>query len=513
MAGPSKEVPDGVSNVLLVILDGFGLAVDPSVSAIDKADKPFIDSLFKNNPHSRLSASGENVGLPEGQFGNSEVGHLNIGAGRIVWQELSRINKAIKDLSFFRNEVLLDAIQKARKKNKIHLMGLFSDGGVHSHNSHLYALLDLCKKNGIEDVFVHAFTDGRDTSPTGGIKYARQFEKKALEIGVGKLASVVGRYYAMDRDNRWERTKRAYDLLVNGVGNKFDSFEAAFTESYDAATTDEFIEPALLDDSPRSRIEKDDVVIFYNIRGDRARQISRALNNFEFDAFEIEELNLHYTTFTSYDKTFDFAHVVYPPQSLENTMGEWLSKKGLKQFRIAETEKYPHVTYFFNGGIEIPNEGEDRIVIPSPKVATYDLQPEMSAAEVADTLCEKLQSEEYQFVVVNFANPDMVGHTGVMEAAVKAIETVDRQLEKVMEVAGKHGYRILIIADHGNADCMIKEDGSPHTAHTTALVPAIIVNYPHDIKMNDGILADVSPTILKLMNMEQPDEMTGHPLF
>lgn len=513
MAGPAREGPLEYSKALLVVLDGYGLAVDPSVSAIDKADTPFIDSLFKSNPHSKLSASGENVGLPDGQFGNSEVGHLNIGAGRIVWQELSRINKEIKDLSFFRNKVLLEAIEKAKFKNKIHIMGLFSDGGVHSHNSHLYALLDLCKKQGIENVFVHAFTDGRDTSPNGGIKYAREFEEKALEMGAGKLASIIGRYYAMDRDNRWERTQKAYDLLVHGKGNKYNSAEEAFTESYDSGVTDEFINPVLLDASPASRIEKDDVVIFYNIRGDRARQISRALNLFEFDAFSAEELDLHYVTFTSYDKTFDFAHVLFPPQVLENTMGEWLSRKGFKQFRIAETEKYPHVTYFFNGGVEIPNTGEDRMMIPSPKVATYDLQPEMSAEGVADTLCEKLKTEIYPFVVVNFANPDMVGHTGVMEAAIKAVETVDAQLKKVMETAIAHDYEVLVIADHGNADCMIKEDGSPHTAHTTALVPAILVNHPEDVKMNDGILADVAPTLLKMMRIEQPKEMTGKALF
>lgn len=501
------------SKALLVILDGFGLAEDPSVSAVDQADTPFIDSLFQNNPHSKLSASGENVGLPDGQFGNSEVGHLNIGAGRIVWQELSRINKAIKDGSFFKNEELLTAAEKAKSQNKIHLMGLFSDGGVHSHNEHLFALLELCKNHGIDNVNVHAFTDGRDTSPQGGIEYAREFEAKAKEIGVGKLASVVGRYYAMDRDNRWERIKLAYDLLVHGKGEKFNSAEEAFQATYKNDVTDEFIKPVLLDGSPESRIQKGDVVIFYNIRGDRARQISRALNEKGFDEFDVEKLDLHYTTFTSYDKTFEFAHVAYPPQDLKNTMGEWISKQGLKQFRIAETEKYPHVTYFFNGGVETPNEGEDRIVIPSPKVATYDLQPEMSAEKVADTLIEKLSSEEYQFIVLNFANPDMVGHTGVMEAAIKAVETVDKQLKRVIETANAHGYRSLIIADHGNADCMIKEDGSPHTAHTTALVPAIVVNYPENITLRDGILADVSPTILKLMGLEKPEEMTGSSLF
>jgi len=501
------------SKALLVILDGFGLAKDPTVSAVDQADKPFIDSLFESCPHSKLSASGENVGLPDGQFGNSEVGHLNIGAGRIVWQELSRINKAIKDGSFFENEELLKAINKAKPKNKIHLMGLFSDGGVHSHNEHLFALLELCKKHGIDNVNVHAFTDGRDTNPDGGINYAKEFESKAEEIGVGKLASIVGRYYAMDRDNRWERIKLAYDLLVHGEGEKFDSAEEAFKASYDAGITDEFIKPILLDNSPSSRIEKGDVVIYYNIRGDRARQISRALNEDNFSEFDVENLDLHYTTFTSYDGTFEFAHVAYPPQELTNTIGEWVSGKGLKQFRIAETEKYPHVTYFFNGGVETPNKGEDRTVIPSPKVATYDLQPEMNAEQVADALCENLAKEEYQFAVLNFANPDMVGHTGDMKAAIKAVETIDTQLKRVIETANKHGYRSLIIADHGNADCMIKEDGSPHTAHTTALVPAIVVNHPDDITLHDGILADVSPTLLKLMGVEQPKEMTGKPLF
>ncbi|MDR9416951.1 MAG: 2,3-bisphosphoglycerate-independent phosphoglycerate mutase [Gracilimonas sp.] len=506
-------MPNPESKALLVILDGFGLAEDPSVSAVDKANTPYIDSLFQNNPHSRLSASGEDVGLPEGQFGNSEVGHLNIGAGRIVWQELSRINKAIQDGSFYENNELLKAVEKAKAKNKIHIMGLFSDGGVHSHNEHLFALLELCKKHGIEHVNVHAFTDGRDTSPQGGIEYAREFEHKANEIGVGKLASIIGRYYAMDRDNRWERIKLAYDMLVHGVGEKFNSAAEAFQISYKNDVTDEFIKPIVIDESPNSRIEKDDVVLFYNIRGDRARQISRALNENGFKEFDVEDLQLHYTTFTSYDKTFDFAHVAYPPQELKNTMGEWVSKHGLKQFRIAETEKYPHVTYFFNGGVETPNEGEDRIVIPSPKVATYDLQPEMSANEVADTLIEQLSSEKYHFVVLNFANPDMVGHTGIMEAAIKAVETVDHQLKRVMETANKHGYRTLIIADHGNADQMIKEDGSPHTAHTTSFVPAIVVNYPKEITLKDGILADVSPTLLKLIGLEKPEEMKGSSLI
>lgn len=504
---------DPKSKALLVILDGFGLAVNPAVSAIEKADKPFIDSLFQNNPHSKLLASGEHVGLPDGQFGNSEVGHLNIGAGRIVWQELSRINKAIRDGDFYENEVLLDAVKQAKKKNKIHLMGLFSDGGVHSQNEHLFALLKLCKKHGIDNVYVHAFTDGRDTSPTGGTEYVKEFEQQAEEIGVGKLASVVGRYYAMDRDNRWERIELAYDLLVNSKGEKFNSAEEGLEQSYDNDVTDEFIKPILLDDSPESRIEKDDSVIFYNIRGDRARQISRALNEEGFSEFDVKNLNLNYTTFTSYDETFEFARVAYPPQVLENTLGEWVSKQGFKQFRIAETEKYPHVTYFFNGGVETPNEGEDRIVIPSPKVATYDLKPEMSAEEVADTLCQKLANDDYKLAVLNFANPDMVGHTGSMEAAVKAVEAVDTQLKKVIETANAHGYTSLIIADHGNADCMVKEDGSPHTAHTTAAVPAILVNSAKEVELHDGILADVAPTLLKMAGLEQPGEMTGKPLY
>ncbi len=501
------------SKALLVILDGFGIAVDPSVSAIDKAHKPFYNSLLEKNPNSHLSASGEDVGLPGGQFGNSEVGHLNIGAGRIVWQALSRINKDIREGGFFQNPELLYGIEQAKKKGKIHIMGLFSDGGVHSHNNHLFALLKLCKQHGLENVFVHAFTDGRDTAPDSGKGYAEEFSKQAEQIGIGELASIVGRYYAMDRDNRWERVKLAYDLLVYGKGAPFNSASEAFDASYKDEITDEFIKPVLLNDSQESRIEPGDTVIFYNIRGDRAREISRALNEDGFKEFDVEDLKLTYINFTSYDATFDFARVAYPPQELTNTLGEWVSKHNLHQFRIAETEKYPHVTYFFNGGEETPNEGEDRLVIPSPKVATYDLKPEMSAPEVGDALVERLESEKYDLVILNFANPDMVGHTGDMDAAIKAVEAVDIQLKRVIETASSRGYRSLIIADHGNSDQMIKADGSPHTAHTTALVPAIIVNYDEPITMNPGILADVAPTLLKLMGITQPEEMTGSPLF
>ncbi len=501
------------SKALLVILDGFGIAVDPSVSAIDKAHNPFYNSLLEKYPNSHLSASGEDVGLPEGQFGNSEVGHLNIGAGRIVWQALSRINKDIREGGFFQNPELLFGIERAKKKDKIHIMGLFSDGGVHSHNDHLFALLKLCKQHGLDKVFVHAFTDGRDTAPDSGKRYAEEFNAQAEEIGVGELASIVGRYYAMDRDNRWERVQLAYDLLVNGTGTTFGSAAEAFDASYSNEVTDEFINPVLLNNSQKSRIEPDDTVIFYNIRGDRAREISRALNEDGFNEFEVQKLDLTYINFTSYDATFDFARVAYPPQELRNTLGEWVSKHNLNQFRIAETEKYPHVTYFFNGGEETPNNGEDRLVIPSPKVATYDLQPEMSAPEVGDALVERLASEKYDLVILNFANPDMVGHTGDMEAAVKAVEAVDIQLKRVIETASSHGYQSLIIADHGNSDQMIKADGSPHTAHTTALVPAILVNHDGPSQMHPGILADVAPTLLKLMGLSQPEEMTGAPLF
>lgn len=502
------------SKALLVILDGFGLAENPDVSAIDKAEKPFIDSLFTEHPHSRLTASGQKVGLPEGQFGNSEVGHLNIGAGRIVPQELTRINTSIKDGSFFKNEVLTTAFDRAKENGRIHIMGLFSDGGVHSDNEHLFALLKFANEKGIDDTFVHAFTDGRDTSPHGGINYVKEFEERAMKIGSGEIASIIGRYYAMDRDNRWKRTNLAYDLLVRGKGEQYDSPQKALQASYNDNVTDEFVKPKLIDPAPESRIQKNDVVIFYNIRGDRARQITRALTEDSFDEFDVESnLNLHYTTFTSYDDTFGNVHVAYPPLKLNNTLGEVVSKHHLQQLRIAETEKYPHVTYFFNGGEETPFEGESRILIPSPKVATYDLQPEMSAKEVTDALCDQIITGKHHLCILNYANPDMVGHTGDMEATIKAVETIDQQLKRTVETALEHDCKILIIADHGNADCMINEDGSPHTAHTSAKVPALIINEPEAQNMHDGILADVAPTLLKFMGIEQPEDMTGTPLY
>lgn len=502
-----------MSRALLAILDGYGHAENPDISAIDQARTPFIDSLFEQNPHSRLSASGMDVGLPDGQFGNSEVGHLNIGAGRIVWQELTRVNKAIDDGSFFDNEVLVDAVSKAKAKGKIHLMGLFSDGGVHSHINHLYALLRLCKQHGLENVWVHALTDGRDTSPHGGIEYVKQFETKASEIGTGKIASVLGRYYAMDRDRRWERTQKAYDLLVYGKGEQFPDAAEAITHSYEQKVTDEFILPCKTDGSPDSRIEPGDVLIYFNIRGDRARQISSALCDPEFGEFPAKKHDLHYATFTQYDKIFTWANVAFPPLSMNNTLGEYVASKGLKQLRMAETEKYPHVTYFFNGGVEEPNEGENRVMIPSPKVATYDLQPEMSAPEVTRKMTEALATESYDLVILNFANPDMVGHTGDFDATVKAVETIDQCLKEVLETATAHDYRSIVIADHGNADRMKQPDGSPHTAHTDAPVPFIVVNYPVDGRVQDGILADVAPSLLKILELPQPEEMTGKALF
>lgn len=501
------------SKALLVILDGYGISEEPEVSAIEKANKPFIDSLFKKYPHAELSASGESVGLPEGQFGNSEVGHLNIGAGRVVWQELSRINQAIEDGSFYENEALTSAFERATDKGRIHIMGLFSDGGVHSHNKHLFALLRMSKKYNLDKTYVHAFTDGRDTSPHGGLEYCREFQKEAKEIGTGTLASIVGRYFAMDRDNRWERTEKAYRLLVHGKGKEYEDPESVFENSYENNTTDEFLEPHLLKTDDDSRIRKGDSVIFYNFRGDRMRQLTKAFLRFDEVEFETEDLGLQIASFTSYDEQFsDHIHVAYPPADLKNTLGEYISKQGLKQLRIAETEKYPHVTYFFNGGVEEPNKNEERIMVPSPKVATYDLQPEMSAPEVTNKLCAALESEKYHLAILNFANPDMVGHTGVMDAVIQAIETIDHQLKRVVETATAHSYKVLIIADHGNSDRMVEPDGSPHTAHTTAPVPVLLIG-EDERELHSGILADVAPTLLKMMNLDQPGEMSGKPLY
>ena len=503
---------ENATKAMLVILDGFGIAKDPRVSAVDQANLPYYRSLLSDMPHTQLSASGEDVGLPENQFGNSEVGHLNIGAGRIVWQALSRINKDIREGGFFTNPALLDTVQEAKKRGYLHVMGLFSDGGVHSHINHLYALLSLAKREGLEEVYVHAFTDGRDTSPRSGLTYLEEFQQKASQIGIGKVVSIVGRYFAMDRDNRWERVKKAYDLLTIGKGSVTDNAIEAMQASYSAGVSDEFIEPICVGNPNHGRIVQDDAVLFFNIRGDRAREITRAFTQKGFNEFATHISNLHYTCFTSYDATFENVTVAYPPQNLVNTLGQWVSKNAKKQFRIAETEKYPHVTYFFNGGIEEPNDGEFRKVIPSPKVATYDLQPEMSAPEVAETLVSALQENRYDLVVLNFANPDMVGHTGNMQAAIQAVEAVDKELEKVVTTATEMGYKTLIIADHGNADQMTKEDGSPHTAHTTSLVPAIVVGLGNKT-LRQGKLADVAPTLLKMMGLDKPNEMTGSALY
>lgn len=498
---------------LLIILDGLGISENPEVSAVDQAKKPYYDSLLTKYPNARLSASGTDVGLPDGQFGNSEVGHLNIGAGRIVWQELTRVNKSIDDKKFFENPVLTEAFNKASKNGRIHFMGLLSDGGVHSYNTHLYALLEMAKKKGIDNAYIHAFTDGRDTSPNGGLEYCRELQKKINSIGVGEISSIIGRYFAMDRDNRWERTDKALRLLTNGTGTFTENSDKVFETSYAEGVTDEFIEPHLLSDE-NSRIRENDVVIFFNIRGDRARQITKALLNLDDAPVQSGLKNLHYVTFTAYDETFDdHVHVTYPPFRLKNTLGEFIAENGLKQLRIAETEKYPHVTYFFNGGEETPNKGEDRIMVPSPKVATYDLKPEMSAEEVADKLIENLDKENHQLAIVNFANPDMVGHTGDMDATIRAIEFVDLQLSRVVKAAKAHKYNTVIIADHGNADCMIQKDGSAHTAHTTAEVPVIVIGNKPISTVKNGILADVSPTLLKLMGLDAPEEMTGSPLF
>lgn len=503
-----------MSKAFLVILDGYGIAANTKVSAIEKAVKPTLDAVFNNNPTTQLIASGEEVGLPKGQFGNSEVGHLNIGSGRIVWQDISRINKEIRDKEFFENPVLKEAAEKARKSGKLHLMGLVSDGGVHSHINHIFALLDFAKQESIPNVYIHAFTDGRDTDPKSGKGFVQQVADYATKIGVGSVASIIGRYYAMDRDNRWERVQRAYDLLISGKGTSYSSVKEAFDSNYASGKTDEFLEPSVIDSNPESRIGKDDVVLFFNYRSDRARELSRALTQNDFNGFPRQGLlGLHYICFTQYDATFKDVEIAFSPQSFKNVLGKVVSDAGLKQLRIAETEKYPHVTFFFNGGEETPFPGEERILIPSPKVATYDLQPEMSAPELGVELQKAIESEKFDLIILNFANPDMVGHTGDIFAAAKAIEAVDKELSHIIPAAIKVGYQILMIADHGNADCMINPDGSPNTAHTTQPVPCALINRAGNPPLHAGILADVAPTLLKLLGLNQPIEMTGKPLF
>jgi len=502
--------------VLLIIMDGWGHGVHPASDAIYRANVPFVRSLYTKYPHSELTTCGEAVGLPDGQMGNSEVGHMNIGAGRIVYQELLRINKAIEKHELHKNQALLDAMNVAKENGKVlHLIGLVSDGGVHSHIEHLKALCDIAKENGLKKVYVHAFTDGRDTDPKSGYRFLDDLQKH-LESSVGDLVSVIGRYYAMDRDNRWQRVKLAYDLLAHGEGKKTKDILKAVQESYHENVTDEFIKPIVKTDdagNPLGTIKENDVVICFNFRTDRCREITKALTQQEFPEFNMKPLPLYYVTMTIYDHTFKNVKNIFSNDDLNKTLGQVLAEKNLSQIRIAETEKYPHVTFFFNGGREKPFDGEHRFMVPSPKVATYDLQPEMSALQVKDLLLEKMKELQPNFICVNFANPDMVGHSGVMSAVVKAVETVDGCVKEVVTAAIELGYSILLTADHGNADYLINEDGSPNTAHTMNPVPLFFMDNELHPKLKDGKLADLAPTILTLMGIEIPKEMDGEVLI
>ena len=500
--------------VILLILDGWGFAPDPKVSAVDLAKTPFIDSLYEKYHNSELLTDGENVGLPNGQMGNSEVGHMNLGAGRIVYQDLAKISKAVKEKTLEKEATLIAALEHAEKNNKnIHLVGLLSDGGVHSHIEHLEGLIDIAAAYKPKGIFLHAFTDGRDVDPKSGLGFIGRIEKK-LEENRGKLATVIGRYFAMDRDQRWERVKKTYDLLINGNGKLSHDIQKDIEESYHSGVTDEFIEPLVAVDEnsqPIAKISNDDVLIFFNFRTDRGRQLTQALSQKSFPEYKMEPLNLHYVTLTNYDKTFKNIKVVFEKDNLQDTLGETLSKAGKTQIRIAETEKYPHVTFFFNGGREVPFEGEERLLCPSPKVATYDLQPEMSAFDIRDSIIPKINEAKTDFICLNFANPDMVGHTGDINAAIKACETVDQCAGEIITAALEQEYSIIVIADHGNCETMVNADGSPNTAHTTNPVPLILVeNEPTPI--SKGVLGDVAPTILKLMQINIPEAMTGKAL-
>ena len=498
--------------VLLCIMDGFGKNDSSYGNAIDSAKTPALDKIMKENPMTYIGASGMDVGLPDGQMGNSEVGHTNIGAGRVVYQELTRITKSISDGDFFKNEALLGAIENCKKNGSaLHLMGLLSDGGVHSHNTHLYGLLELAKRSGLEEVYVHCFMDGRDVPPTSGKDFVVELYNKCSEIGVGKIATIIGRYYAMDRDNRWERVVKAYNAITKCEGVEFDCGKVMMEESYAKEVTDEFIVPAV--SSQAKPVSDNDSVIFFNFRPDRAREITRAFVDSDFSGFEREQIkNLYYVCMTQYDATMPNVNVAFKPQTLDNTFGEYLSSKGMTQLRIAETEKYAHVTFFFNGGVEKQYEGEDRILVKSPSVATYDLKPEMSAYEVTDKLLEAIDTDKYDVIILNFANCDMVGHTGVFEAAVKAVEAVDTCVGKVVAKVSEKGGVTLITADHGNADKMFEPDGSPFTAHTTNPVPLVVVGYPCELK-EGGKLCDLAPTMLDIMGIEQPAEMSGQSLI
>ena len=502
--------------VLLMILDGWGIATNPSVSAIDKANTAFVDSLYTKYPHAKLEASGLAVGLPEGQMGNSEVGHMNIGAGRVVYQDLVKINQAVKNGDLNSHPVLVEAFAKAKAaKKKAHFIGLVSDGGVHAHITHLKGLCDAAKHNGLEDVFIHAFTDGRDTDPKSGLGFLKDLQDH-LTHSAGQIASVVGRYYAMDRDNRWERVKLAYDAMVNSEGEKSKDILASIKKSYENNVTDEFIRPIIhvgQNGKPLAAIEEGDLVICFNFRTDRGREITQVLTQKDFEDFNMKKLAVDYVTFTNYDSTFEGVKVLFEKDNLNNTLGEVLSKAGKKQIRIAETEKYPHVTFFFSGGREEMFDGESRLLCPSPKVATYDLKPEMSAFEIAAKINPELKRKSADFICLNFANADMVGHTGVFDAAVKACEAVDKCAESVINTALENGYTIIVIADHGNSDMMINEDGTPNTAHTTNLVPFIMVDNADQLPVKDGKLGDLAPTILKLIGVDIPADMSGEILL
>ncbi len=502
--------------VALVILDGWGHGPDPKVSAIAQAHTPFIDSLYKIYPHSELITYGEDVGLPAGQMGNSEVGHLNIGAGRIVYQELARINKAIRERKLHQNATLLQALQYAKENHKpVHIMGLLSDGGVHSHINHLKALCDITQEQGIEHTYVHAFTDGRDCDPKSGLGFVTDLLQHIKDQNV-TLASVVGRYFSMDRDKRWERVQVAYDLLVKGEGEQSDDILATIKNRYEQNETDEFLQPIVCVNEQRqpiATISDGDVLICFNFRTDRPREISIVLTQRDMPEHDMHKLNVHYVTMTRYDETFQNIEVLFHKDNLTNTLGAILALAGKTQTRIAETEKYPHVTFFFNGGREAPFDGENRILIPSPKVPTYDLQPEMSAFQVTDAIVQDIEKSQPDFICLNFANADMVGHTGVFEAAVKAAEAVDACTKRLVETALAHEYELLIIADHGNSDFMVNKDGSPNTAHTKNPVPCIYVSRNVQRKLHPGKLGDIAPTILKLFGMEAPSEMDGNILI
>jgi 2,3-bisphosphoglycerate-independent phosphoglycerate mutase len=502
--------------VILMILDGWGIATNTKVSAIDNANTPFVDGLYDKYPHSKLEASGLAVGLPEGQMGNSEVGHMNIGAGRVVYQDLVKLNKAVQEKTLGDNEILAKGLSYAKENGKaVHLIGLVSNGGVHSHINHLKGLCTLAHEQGLKDVFVHAFTDGRDCDPKSGLGFMTELQDH-MDTTTGQVASITGRYYAMDRDKRWERVKLAYDAMVNGTGTLTQDLKAGIEKSYADGVTDEFILPLIHSDGsgkPLATIKEGDVVLCFNFRTDRGREITEVLTQSDFPEHGMSKLNLYYMTMTNYDDSFDGVHVIFDKDNLKNTLGEVLSRQGKKQIRIAETEKYPHVTFFFSGGQESEFDGERRLLCPSPKVATYDLQPEMSANDIKDKIIPELKAGDVDFVCLNFANPDMVGHTGVFEAAVKACEVVDKCAQEVVGAALENGYTTIIIADHGNSDMMINPDGSPNTAHTTNLVPCILVDKEYSGPIKDGKLGDLAPTILKLMGLEAPAEMTGNVLI